>query len=93
MIEAIIFPKHEPNGHLWLVEFTEYKAQNDRQRQIIDELGRDMMDRVLKIFLQVVTPGAYIEPGEAPQKMIVFPNRRFARHFVATFGGRWVRPA
>ena len=91
MNESPISPKHGPSGQLWIVEFTEFRVVDEAQRQAIDSLDRSMLDRVVDLFLQVVTPGAYMVQRTAPGATIVFPSRRAGRRFIAAFGGRWVR--
>jgi hypothetical protein len=83
---------HQAGQLRWLVEFTHFKVQNEQQRRVIDSLDKGVLGRVIEVFLDAVTPGAFVvEPANAPTKTIVFSSRRAGRRFIATFGGRWVR--
>ena len=78
-----------PNHGRWIVEFTDFRIRNDQQRRAIESLGRPVLDEVLKIWLKVVTPGAYVvEPHSATPWTIIFPNRAASRSFRSCFGGR-----
>lgn len=73
----------------WIVEFTDFRIRDDKQRKAIESLSRPLLDEVLKIWLRVVTPGAHIveRPG-TPIRTIVFLTRAAGRRFCSCFGGR-----
>ena len=81
---------HQADQPRWIVEFTQFKVKDEHQHQVIDRLGCRVMDQVLEVFLQAVTPGAYLVEQTATGKTIAFPCRRAGRRFIGTFGGRWV---
>jgi hypothetical protein len=83
--EAPITPSHGP----WIVEFTSFRVRNEKQRQAIESLSGPVLDEVLKIWLRVAAPGAYVvEPHNATPWTITFPSRSASRKFLSCFGGR-----
>jgi hypothetical protein len=82
-----ITPAHGP----WIVEFTSFRVRNEKQRQAIESLSGPVLDEVLKIWLRVAAPGAYVveRPG-TPIRTARFPRRSDARKFVAIWGGQIV---
>jgi hypothetical protein len=73
-----------PTHGRWIVEFTDFRIRNDKQRRAIESFSRPLLDEVLKIWLKVVTPGAHtVEPHSATPWTIIFPNALEERE---TFG-------
>ena len=81
------------NHGRWIVEFSDFRVRDDRQRRAIESLDRPLLDRVLEIWVTVVTPEARIveRPG-TPVRTVQCVRRSDARKFVATWGGRVVTP-
>jgi hypothetical protein len=73
----------------WTVEFIDFRVQNEHQRRVIESLERRALLDVVKIWLNVITPGAkIIEQGGTAIWTIVFPTRSQARHFRTCFDGK-----
>ena len=83
----------DPSERRWIVDFRFFKTSNEVQRRVIDEL-QGMAFEVVKIWLQVVTPGAVvIERSDRSVRRVAFPCRSQMRRFLQTFGGRQLRPS
>jgi len=80
--------KHTPERHRWTVQLVEFRCKDEHQRRAVDGLGI-MAHEVVRIWLQVVTPGAIVhEPPATPVRTAVFLSRAAARRFITTFGGK-----
>jgi hypothetical protein len=91
MNNSSVSPKNDPASHKWIVDFTDFRTRDEAQRGVISEL-REMAFEVVKVWLQVVTPGAVIVgPSEQSVRLISFCCRSHMRRFLRTFGGRQVR--
>jgi hypothetical protein len=90
MTEAHATPAEDRQNLRWVVQFEDFRYRNDRQRKAIESLDRGVLNRILTIWLKVITPGAAFDPDATSPNLIRFPVRSFARRFVSTFGGRLI---
>ena len=85
--EAHISPKNDPDGRRWTVELREVRTRTPAQEQAISGLDPYVLDRILEIWLRLITPGASFEPQSGMPRRISFRVRSDARRFVSCYGG------
>ena len=83
-------PSTTANDHgRWVVEFADFRVQDEHQRRVLESVSRDTLSAVLRIWLRIITPGAQVIEREGSSVWTgLFQTRSQARHFVACFGGK-----
>lgn len=84
---------HSPSSHIehhpWTVEFTELRVANERQKAVAETISRRTLIQVLKLWVEVITPGAsLVEQDGGDRCSIHFETRSQARKFIGCFGGK-----
>jgi hypothetical protein len=90
MTEAITSAHHDLRSYPWIVEFSEFRipTEEDRQRAI-ESIGPHILDRILDIWLKIITPDARVlKPDGCSTKFVLFGKRSDQRKFASTFGSR-----
>jgi hypothetical protein len=90
MTAADTIAQEDSHNRPWIVEFHEFRCKDDRQREAIEGLDRGVLNEILRIWLQLRTPGAAFDPHGASPNLISFRARSEARRFVSSFGGRLI---